>query len=300
MRLRHRVEYAAFVAGSWLVRALPERTALRLARQVGRLWFARGGKHVRYALANLRVALPGRDEAERRAIARRSYECLAENAIEVIRAADLDDAELLRRVTFRGLEHVHKALEDGRGVLALTLHLGNFELAIKTAPLCGVPAVAVARPLGNPLLYDHLARNRTSTGAELIDRRRAAAGILRALRRNRVVGILNDQYSRRTRGVFAPLFGARCSTSAGLATLARRSGAAVLPFYAVRVGPGRHEARFLPPLDLATAEGEDPVVALTTRFNAVLEGFIREHPEQWMWAHRRFRHSPDLPDLRYG
>jgi KDO2-lipid IV(A) lauroyltransferase len=119
--------------------------------------------------------------------------------------------------------------------------------------------------------------------------------MLRAVRHGRVVAVVNDQYSRRARGVFVPLFGTLCSTSAGLATLALRTGAPVLPFYIVRDAPDHHTARIEPPLELRrSGDRRKDIETVTAQFNAALEAIIRRYPTQWMWSHRRFRHSPEL------
>jgi KDO2-lipid IV(A) lauroyltransferase len=155
--------------------------------------------------------------------------------------------------------------------------------------------------MGNALLYREVLRQRTRTGAIVIDRRRGARSILRALRDGRLVAILNDQYMRRSRAVFVPLFGRRCSTSAGAATLALRTSSPVLPLHMVRTGPESHVVRFGPPVEFRpSGDRAKDITELTARTNEVLEGFIRAHPEQWMWGHRRFRHSPDLEGGLYA
>jgi KDO2-lipid IV(A) lauroyltransferase len=209
--------------------------------------------------------------------------------------------EVLARVEMVGLEHVRRALDKGRGVFGLSAHMGCFELAAKAGEIHGIPLTMVARAMANKRLYELVCRERTRMGGEVIDRDRAASGILRALRANRLVSIVNDQYARRTRAVFVPFFGVRCSTSAGLATLAERSGAPVIPFFTYRDGPDHHYARFLPPLEPLPTTGDrtKDIEQATARYNEVLEEIIRAHPEHWMWAHRRYRHSPDLPDVHY-
>ena len=114
--------------------------------------------------------------------------------------------------------------------------------------------------------------------------------------KNRAVAVLNDQYAHRTGGIFVPFFGVRASTSPGVAMLALRSGAAVLPCYAVRDGPDHHTVHFAPGLDFEQSERrERDVAAATAVCNAALEQIIRRYPEQYLWGNRRFRKSPDLP-----
>jgi KDO2-lipid IV(A) lauroyltransferase len=217
------------------------------------------------------------------------------NLVDFVFAQRWSEDEIRTRVRFEGLEHVHEAVAKGHGAIAISLHLGNFELGTMAAPLYGLRVGVVGRPMGNALLYREVMRQRTRTGAIVIDRRRAARAILRALRDGRLIAILNDQYMRRSRAVFVPLFGRRCSTSAGAATLALRASAPVLPLHIRRVGPDSHVVHFGPPLEFRpSGDRSKDIIELTARSNEALERIIRVYPEQWMWGHRRFRHSPDL------
>jgi KDO2-lipid IV(A) lauroyltransferase len=300
MTARHWAEYAAFRAALALAGRVPPAQLRRAAAAGARRFFDRGGRRVGYALINLRIAFPELDEGARRAIGRESYVHTAWNALDTLLAFHWSERQIAERVELVGLEHLRAALALGRGVLGLTLHLGSFELAAKAVPLHGVPVTLVARPMANRRLYAWLVRERTRTGAQLIDREGAARDILHALRAGRVVEQMIDQYAKRKHAVFAPLFGKRCSTTASVATFALRTGAPVVPFYTHRVGADHHRAVLLPRLELApSGDRERDIERATARCNQVLEGIIRAHPEQWMWAHRRFRHSPDLPDLHY-
>jgi KDO2-lipid IV(A) lauroyltransferase len=208
--------------------------------------------------------------------------------------------ELRARFEFRGLEHLDRALAEGKGAFLLSAHLGNFDLAGRALAERGYAVFPVARAMRNPWLWRRVLAERERFGSHSIDHRRALAPILRALRSRGVVAILNDQYSRRSQGIFVPFFGVRASTSAGIATLALRTGAPILPSFAVRDGPDHHRVTLEPPLERPAAGDRDAAIAeLTARCNAALEAAIRKHPEQYMWGQRRFRHSPDLPGNLY-
>jgi len=291
-----RLEYAYYLANVGVVRALPEPAARRLARAVALRMFAQGGRRQNAALANLALAYPELAPSERLAIARESWVHTAWSMVDAARARGWSDDELRRRVHFENLELVEKALARGRGAIALTLHFGSFDLALMATPLAGIPLTAIGRRLPNRWIHAHLTQQRTRTGARVLDNRRVAPRLLGALREGRVVAFLNDQYARRTGGILAPFFGARCFTAPGVALLALRTGAPVLPFYVVREAPDRHRAVFLPELPLErTGDLRGDVARATALTNQTLETIIRRHPEQWLWAHRRFRRSPDLP-----
>jgi KDO2-lipid IV(A) lauroyltransferase len=298
--LRDWIEYAGFRTGWALLRALPEPIAYGLAAGAARRYFDLAGRRSGVALANLRIAYPELAEAARRRIGRESTVHLAWNLVDAVLATRWSEAELRRRIEVEGYEHFEAAAARGRGVLVLMPHLGSFELAGLAAPLFGVRATVIARPLSNRLVNRYLLAHRTRHGAELIQHRRVVPRVLEALREGRNVVIINDQYTRRSRGIFVPFFGVRASTSAGPATLALRSGAPVLPFYLVRLARDRHRAVCLPALELeTTGSRKKDVEVATARMNHLLESIVRRHPEQWMWGHRRFRHSPDLPHSPY-
>jgi KDO2-lipid IV(A) lauroyltransferase len=299
---RELVEYGAYRGGQKLMSALPLHTAQRAAERVARALWARGGKRVDYVLANLRVAFPELDELARQAIGRDSYVHFAWNVVDVARSAHWDAREVLEHVEIDGLDHGRAALAKQRGVVALTAHMGNFELAVRAIAAAGIPITAVARPLGNRLLRRVIAEQRTNTGAGLVMNRNVMPSLLRELKSQRAIVMLNDQYIRRSRGTFVPFFGVRASTSLGPAILALRTGAPVVPAYCMRLGPDRHRLVIRPELDLPALTGDRRKDAdnFTARCNQALEEIIRAHPEQWMWSHRRFRHSPDLPEDPYG
>jgi Kdo2-lipid IVA lauroyltransferase/acyltransferase len=302
LQIRYVLEMIAYHVGARLVRALPQRVSYGLASRLGRWIFDRQGRHARWARANLAIAFPNLSQAERDEIGRRSFENFAWNIVDYPRSEGWTDEQILARFEVIGLEHVEKAVDKGNGVLLLTLHIGSWELGVQAIALAlkrWKPAV-LGRPMQNPLLYRRITNTRTRAGAQLIDRRDAAKPMLRALRDGRPIGLLLDQYSRRSRGVFVPLFGVRCSTSAGLATLALRTGAAIVPCYVLRRDHDHHSAIFLPELDFErSGDRKADIEGLTALCNRLIEKLVRETPEQWMWQHRRFRHSPDLPSEPY-
>jgi KDO2-lipid IV(A) lauroyltransferase len=196
---------------------------------------------------------------------------------------------MLRLVEVEGLEHLERAATPGRGVLLLTAHLGNWELLAAAHVLTGRPLSEVVRPLDQPVLDRLVARLRRRTGVEVIPKQRGLRGILDALRRGRMVGILLDQNASRAEGVFVPFFGTPASTSRGMALAALRSGAPVLPVF-IRRGPdGRHRVQIQP--EVLRPVNRDPT-AFTAALTAAIEAEVRRVPEQWLWAHRRWRTRP--------
>jgi len=300
--LRHAIEVAAARAAMALVGALPERVALALGAAIGRAAGVLLPRRARISLANLRVAFPELDDAARRRIFRENMAELGRNAVEWARLPSLSPEALRERVEIVGLEHLRGALAKGRGVFSVTAHFGNWEMlpAVMHAAAPDTRVVFVGRTLRNAALYRLIIERREQGGGELLPQ--DARPILRALRDGKTVGVLVDQYTtQRHGGVLAPFLGVQAWTNAGPALLALRTGAAIVPAHVRRLGPGRHRLSFDPEIELVTTGDRDADVReAVTRINEALSRFIRSAPAGWLWSHRRFRRSPDVPEDLYG
>ena len=274
----------------WLPAHLPPAAGRAVGRRIGDLlWWLLPGRR-RRALDNIRLSI-GREmtprEIER--LGRGSFQHVGMNLIEACRYFLRPTEVMLSQVHVEGVEHLQSAAARGRGVLVLTAHYGNWELLAAAHGLSGLPLSIVIRPLDHPVLDELAARFRRRSGAELILKRQAVREVLQALRRGRMVGILLDQNATRAEGVFVPFFGVAASTSKGLAVLALRTDAPVVPVFLRRTADGRHCMDVSPPL-MPPSDGD--VLAYTATFNRVIEGAIRRAPEQWLWMHARWRTRP--------
>jgi KDO2-lipid IV(A) lauroyltransferase len=182
-----------------------------------------------------------------------------------------------------------------RGVLILTGHFGSFELFHSAMAAKGTPISLVHRATNNPYFDVYLDNVRQRFGTKTLVRGDAAREIVRELRSGGVVAIPFDQVAHAEIRVFAPFFGIDASTNSGLARLALRTGASVYPAFLVRTGTSlRHRAVFGPPVELVrTGDLTQDVLVNTSRFNEVLERFVREHPDHWIWMYRRWRKQPE-------
>ncbi|MCG9896062.1 MAG: lysophospholipid acyltransferase family protein, partial [Fimbriimonadaceae bacterium] len=184
-----------------------------------------------------------------------------------------------------GFHHVEQALAQGRGALMITGHFGNWERISAWLSHRGVPLSVVARDANQAEINDLINSLRQGPGTRVIPRGNAARPILERLRANELIGILPDQNSQE---IYIPFFGHPAGTVLGPGVLAERSGAPVIPVACVRVGVGRYRIRFDDPLVPEPVEG--PRGEGTMRaIHAWLESVIREHPEQWLWLHDRWR-----------
>ena len=289
-RLAATVGLWGLVLVGWLPAHLPAKTGLAVGRRIGDGLWCLLPRRRRQALDNLRLSL-GREltsgEIER--LGRRSFQHLGMNLIEACRYFLRPTDVMLSRVRVEGVEHLQNAAAQGRGILVLTAHYGNWELLAAAHGLTGLPLSVVIRPLDHPVLDDLAARLRRRSGAELIVKHQAVREVLQALRRGRMVGVLLDQNATRAEGVFVPFFGVPASTSKGLAVLALRTEAPVVPVFLRRTPEGDHCMDVGPAL-VPPPDGD--VLAYTATFNRAIEAEIRRAPEQWLWMHARWRTRP--------
>jgi KDO2-lipid IV(A) lauroyltransferase len=286
---RNRLEY-------WLVRALlaplgflPRRLAGGLARVYTAGLDAAVPRLRTTAMRNLALAMPHLGAEEREALAAGCFESLARVLVSVARMPAINRGNVHQWIRYEGYEHYEKALERGRGVLFATGHLGNWELSAYAHALLSAPMSVVARPLDNPLLEAFAASRRALSGNRILGRGGYLRPLVEALRANRAVGILVDQNTTADRGVFIDFFGVKACVDAGFARLAARTGAAVIPGFAVwRERERRYVLKFYEPVAMTGGELAD-----TQAVHAALERAIREYPEQWLWIHRRWNTRPE-------
>ena len=294
-RWRHRLEYAAvgalFAALRWLPWALARAGGAAVARLF--YWF-----HLRWrrvARVNLRVAFPEKSDAERERILRAAFRQWGWLVAEFARFPRHTAQTIEDVIVYDGLENYQQAAARGKGVLYLTAHVGAWELSSFAHSLHGCPLAYVNRPLDNPLVDRLVNRYRCLGGNRAIDRRQAARAILEELARGGAVGILMDQnVLEGDANVFADFFGVPASTTAGLARIALRTEAAVVPVFVLwDEEKGKYRLCFEPALELTrTGDADRDVLENTAQFNKVIEDVVRRYPDQWLWIHRRWSTRP--------
>jgi len=276
---------------AWLLQRLPESAALRLGRGLGAFWWTVVRVRRRTALANLEQALGAELDARARyRIARASFEHLGANLAEFLRMPALTGAEILARIDLRGLENVERARARERGVVFVTAHVGHWEWLCVAQALAGLDITIVTRHAHDPAVDRLWQRIREDRGVRFLDSASSLGAILRLLRQGRSVGLIIDQHEGGSSGVRVDFFGRAAGTTKAPALLAARTGCPVVPVFSHRRPDGRHLAEFGPAIDVVPGRDLDETVALTTRrYNEALEAFVRLHPEQWLWVHRRWK-----------
>ena len=285
------ITYWVLRAFSLLINLLPEGFSLWVGRQLGGLMFLFDRGHRKVALDNLHLAF-GKEKSgeELLAIARRTFENLGMMAVEFFRIPGMDVETFKEKVKIEGLEEALKLLDRRKGMLLLLSHFGNWEMMGIMSKLIGDSIMVLAKPVKkNSRVDQFINKIRNSAGLEVVSTINASRTVLRALSKNRVVGILIDQRAKRSEGVLADFFGKEAPTTPALAVLAMKTGAPVVPVFMVRNGFEQHRLVIQEPIGLVhTGDVKKDVEANTQRFNHTLESMIRQYPDQWFWVHRRW------------
>jgi Kdo2-lipid IVA lauroyltransferase/acyltransferase len=289
--IRNRIEYALALAALKSMEWAPEGAAFWLARRYAALLDRAVPRLRRTAFRNLEMALPG---ADARKIVDGVFLSIARVLALFARFPEIRRSGPGAWIRCEGLEHVEAARRRGRGILFATAHLGNWELSAFAYAMLAEPMDVVVRPLDNPLIDALVERRRALSGNRVIAKSDPARAILRALADNRAVGILVDQNAAQESGAFVDFFGIPASAGTGFAKLAARSGAAVIPGFALwSERERRYVLRFLPPVEIT-----GDAILDTQTVQSLLERVIRENPEQWLWIHRRWKtRPPGAPQL---
>jgi KDO2-lipid IV(A) lauroyltransferase len=281
---------------SFLINLFPESIALWVGRQMGDAAYYLDWEHRNVALQNLYIAFgQEKSEEERRIIAKRNFRHMGMMVIEFFRILGMDTETYKRKVSVEGLEEALKLLDKKKGGLLLIGHFGNWELMGFMAKVIGNPVLAVAKPIKrNERLYRFIQEIRDKAGLHLISPENATQKVIHALSKNRLVGIMIDQRAKRSRAVWVDFFGKKAPTTPGLAVMAIRSGAPVVPVFMIRNGFQKHRLLVKDPIELVlTGDMKKDVEINMQRFTRVLESMILQYPDQWVWIHRRWERKRD-------
>lgn len=283
-----RIEYGVAAALIGVLRLLPLAAANRLARAATRLLDSIVPRLRRVARTNLSFALPEMSCAQHDRITDGVFHSIARMLVALSRFPSINRANVGQWIEYDGFENYAEAKRRGRGVLIATAHLGNWELSAFAHALLTEPMNVMVRPLDNPLINTLVEERRVLSGNKLIDKRDAARSVLKALRNNEAVGILIDQNASAAEGLFVPFFGKLACANSGFVKLANHSGATVIPGFALwDETRRRYTLRFGPAIKMTGDVAVD-----TARIYAIIESAIRDHPDQWMWIHRRWKTRP--------
>lgn len=238
------------------------------------------------AYANLKEAFPHLTPSALKRILRKSVFYLGISFVEFLLASHLKKDYIDKYITVKGKERIDQALQKGKGVIFLTAHYGNWELLSLIGGMLGYPSFALAREQKYPRLNQLLNQQRSQWNCRVIEKGLSTRFLFKALKENKCVGILADQNAGKS-GILSKFFSRLVSTPRGFLEIARRCGSVVLPVFLKREGLFRHKLEVHQELDLAQPDQE-----IMDRYNNILEDYIRQSPQQWLWYHKRWKYCP--------
>lgn len=275
--------------------ALPREVARWVGRCIAALAYRVLGRLRKTGLRNLEIAYPGWTRERREGTLKRTYKHLGYLLAEFCLMTGYTREQASEFIEYEGLGHYLSARNRGRGVLVLTGHLGAWELSSFYHSLLGYRMGLVIRRLDNPLVDAFVNGIRCLHGNRVIHKDDFARGLISAMRTGETVGILMDTNMTPPQGIFVPFFGLEACTASGLAKVAMKTGAAVLPGFLIwNEELEKYVLKFGAELEVArTEDAEADVLANTAAFTATIERYVRANPEQWLWMHRRWKTRPE-------
>jgi Kdo2-lipid IVA lauroyltransferase/acyltransferase len=292
--MRERIEYWLVLAVARSLGRLPRGLALMVVRVLTLSAYLGLSRLRRVGERNLELALPEVPQVERTRILRGLFRNLGAQLVEFCRMPRYTAQNTRGWIGTEGLENYLSAQARRKGVLVLTGHLGGWELSSFYHSLMGHPMGMVIRRLDNRLLDEYVNRIRCLHGNRVLHKDDFARGLLTAMRTGETVGILMDTNMTPPQGLFARFFGITACTASGLARVALKTGAAVVPGFLVwESAEGKYVLHFGAELRFAESDDhEADILAATQQCNDVLESWIRRYPDQWLWIHRRWKTRP--------
>ncbi len=287
----HRLEFIFFQLLKWLVLSLPLKSAQRLGAFLGTVAYYIIGGRRRIALHNLRHAFPEKSEAELLAITKGAFKNYGIAFIELLWFPNLKKGGIERLYSSSTTDVLFNAVAEGKGLIFLTGHFGSWELApLITGTLLHKPLHIIVQTQSNKLVDEVITKHRCILGNVTFDMGMKVREIIRALDDKKIIAIAPDQ-SAAAEGAYVEFFGRTVSTHKGPAVFALRNGAPIVMMILVRQPDLTYQAvyQLIPMNDLPTNK-EDAITELTRRHTILLEQFIRQHPDHWMWMHRRWKH----------
>jgi len=292
--MRQKIEFGLVWLLLKLLGLLPRGAARNVGAGIGWLAYAATPRLRRTGLKNLALAFPDAPAAQRKTILRAMYRQLGWQLAEFCHMPGYTLERANQFIRYEGLEHYLAAKQRGQGVLVLTGHLGAWEMSSFYHSLAGYPMGMVIRKLDNPWVNRLVNDIRTQHGNRVLPKDDFARGLIAAMRAGETVGVLMDTNMTPPQGVFVDFFGHAACTASGVARVALRTGAAVLPGFLVwEPAEKKYVLHFLPELQLVdTGDAERDAMTNTQTFTTALEQVIRRYPEQWLWVHRRWKTRP--------
>ena len=293
--MRRKLEYAAAWPFIKILGTLPRPLSRGFAIGISQIVYLMHFRLRQVGMRNLAMVFPEKSAAERARILRGVFTSLGRQLAELCQFPRYTPENIDEVVVYDGLENYERAYARKKGVLFLTAHFGGWELSAFAHSLHGHWLHVVMRPMDNPYLDRLLQRHRTMYGNKTVAKDDFVRGLLAAMKAGETVGILMDTNMTPPQGIFVDFFGIPACTASGLARIALRTDAAVVPGFTIwDEALQKYRLRFDPALELVrTGNLEADITANTQMFTKVIEDYVRKYPDQWLWVHRRWKTRPE-------
>jgi len=294
-----RIEYAAYQVVARRVESMSDESIVRWGTRLGAMARSILRRRDRLGMKNLRATFPDRSEAELRRILDETWRHFGRQFLQYLRLRNASLEQLAAKCRFVNQHLLDESIARGKGTLLLSAHWGEWEIGGLVIMSFVRNVLSVARPLDNELLERDLQLLRKKTGAEVVDRRKAARALIRGLSENAVLCLLPDQAVIPREGVLVPFLGRPAWTTPAPAKMALRAGSTIVFAFCKMDGSG-YEFEFEEPIrvDELTEDERDPV-ALTKRINDVISARITARPELFLWMHDRWKGTGES-EVRHG
>ena len=245
-------------------------------------------EHKQYAFANLDFVYQDKlSYKEKKEIVKGSYKTLVYNLYELIENQTLDLKGFEEKITVKNEQVILDAIKNNRKIILITAHYGNWEYGNTFIPLKYKPTTMVGRPMNNKYFNEELDKTRTKNNTQMLKKKDAARGLVKALKNDRIVGLVVDQHNRT--GIEIDFFGKKVLQTDSAAKLAIKFDAVILPLFFQRTAFNKYDAIFYNPIEPKDYQGENQVKNLTQAQADIIQYQIELEPKQWFWQHKRFK-----------
>jgi len=286
----HKILIAFLKIQAFLLSLLPRKIFLFKARALGFLLYFFGFRK-NIIEENISRAYPEWADNQRRAFLKKNYQHYGIVFLEILRSFYHFERYILKYSEVEGAENVQEAIAQGKGVLALTAHMGNWEVMAASAMIfLKIPTTMVTKQLKPKWLHDFVEKERASMKIKMAFEPKTLSRVMRALKNKELVGFVMDQYTGAPVGARVPFFGVPVGSQTALAALAIRTKAVVVPAFAYRKADGTYGLRFEKAIPTIENDNlEDAIILNTAKYVEITERWVREFPDQWLWIHRRWK-----------
>lgn len=246
-------------------------------------------EHKNYAKANLDFVYNDTISEERKwEIVKNSYKNLVYNVYEFIESQNLDLEGFDKKIKVENEHYILDALKNKRKIILITAHYGNWEFGSSFVALKFAPTTNVGRPMNNKYLNNEIEKTRTKNNSELLSKKDASRGLVKALKQDRMLGLVVDQHNRM--GVDVDFMGHKVKQADSIARLAVKFDALIIPMFFTMDEFSKYTCSIYEPIEPKDFEGEDQITALTQKQADMMGEHILKKPDQWFWQHKRFKH----------